>query len=73
MTVAEEAYYIKHMMYAPSLFQHLALNYHHFDFFIFIPYMFAPTAVGARIVRENASSFLAYIMSATLFKGPTKK
>ena len=54
MTVAEEAYFIKHMMYAPSLFQHLASNYHHFDFFIFIPYMFAPTAVGARIVREKS-------------------
>lgn len=49
-----EAYYLRHMLFSEGLFARLRSVIDQFDFFIYIPYMFAPTAIGGHITHNKS-------------------
>jgi len=51
---AEEQEYIQNMVISPGLFDYIREHQSEYDFFVFIPYMFASTALGSAIVPDKA-------------------
>ncbi len=54
LTEAEEREYIQNMVISPGLFQYIREQQSEYDFFVFIPYMFASTALGSEIVPHKS-------------------
>jgi glycosyltransferase involved in cell wall biosynthesis len=54
LTEAEEREYIQNMVISPELFQYIAEHQSEYDFFVFIPYMFASTALGSEIAPHKS-------------------
>lgn len=49
-----EAYYLRNMIVSPSMLQYLKRHSSGYDFTIFVPYMFAPTAMGSLLLGRRA-------------------
>lgn len=46
LNIFQEAFFLKHMIDSPELIKFLYSEFHSFDFFVYLPYMFAPTVIG---------------------------
>lgn len=54
VTLFEQYYFLKHMIFSPDLFKSLASNFNQFEHFVFMPYMFSSAVFGSEIVREKS-------------------
>jgi len=54
LSESAEYFYLKHMIVSPGLLDFLARSRDDYDFFVFIPYMFAPSVLGSRIAPDKS-------------------
>lgn len=54
LTPNEESEYIQNMVVSPGLLNYLKIHRHEYDYFLFLPYMFASSCLGAPLVGSKA-------------------